>query len=160
MNHSPTRVDSTAAARDLKLRTLDAIGYDFGRLLYLASTRDFSTGEYHHYGLARAFSERAAREALVACHTEVFLRIATCPLESLIPQIERLLRTGCRDVKKAIETWETLEAYRLCVPPACDQLPVELFLSNVRIAMRFLKSRLNSQELTPQSAWPHLSLGQ
>ena len=160
MSGSVTRLDTAAAAMDLKLRTLEGIGYDFGRLLYLASTRDLSTAEYHHYGLARAFSEYAAREALVACHTEVFLRIATCPLESLIPQIERFLRTGSRDIEKAIDTWESLEAYRLCVPPGCDRLSLELFVSNVRIAMRFLRSRLNSREPRAQSASPPLLLGQ
>ena len=71
------RVDVEAAKEDLRNRTLGPIGYDFGRLLYLASTRDCSSGEYHHHGLARSFCESAAREALVACHKEIFHNVAT-----------------------------------------------------------------------------------
>ena len=35
-----TQLDIEAAKEDLKLRTLEPIGYDFGRLIYMSSLRD------------------------------------------------------------------------------------------------------------------------
>ena len=40
------------AYEDLLQRSLSRIPCDLGRLLYLASTRDYNTGNYHHDGLA------------------------------------------------------------------------------------------------------------
>ena len=44
-----------AACQDLNLRTLVHIHGDFARLVYLASMRDYNTGEYYHDGLAWQF---------------------------------------------------------------------------------------------------------
>ena len=159
MRNQLTRMDVDAAKEDLRIRTLGPIGYDFGRLLYLASIRDYSTGEYHHHGLERSFSEFSAREALAACHKEIFYNLAVCPLKSLVLQVEQFMRSGNRDVRKALDAWETLEVYRLTVPCGCAPLTVALFLSNVRIAMALLKSRPPAQPRKELSAWPRLSPG-
>ncbi len=153
------RMDVEAAKEDLRIRTLGPIGYDFGRLLYLSSVRDYSTGEYHHHGLARSFSELAAREALAACHKELFYHLATCPLKLFVPQVERFMRSGRQDLQKAVDSWETLEVYRLTVPCRCDRLTAALYLSNVKIAMALLKSRPQVQLVKAQSALPRLSPG-
>ena len=159
MRSQLTRMDVDAAKEDLRIRTLGPIGYDFGRLLYLASIRDYSTGEYHHHGLARSFSESAAREALAACHKEIFYNLAACPLRSLVPQVEQFMRSGNRDLRKALDSWESLEVYRLTVPCACAPLAVALFLSNVRIAMAVLRYRRLAPPVKELSAWPRLSPG-
>ncbi len=54
-----------AACQDLNLRTLANINGDFARLVYLASTRDYNTGEYYHDGLAWQFSEKIIYPSLL-----------------------------------------------------------------------------------------------
>ena len=160
MQGQVTRMGLERAKEDLQTRTLAPIGYDFGRLVYLSSLRDFSSGKYYHHGLAHSFSESVASAALAACHQEVFYRLALSPLEFLVAQVERFIRSSSQDLEKTVDTWETLEAYRVMVPSVCNQLAVALFRSNVRIAMEVLKCRRPIQVEKQQFASPLPLLGQ
>ncbi len=153
------RMDVETAKEDLQTRTLAPIGYDFGRLVYLSSLRNFSTGEYYHHGLAHSFSESAASAALATCHQEVFDRLALSPLVFLVAQIERFIRSSRRDLGRTLDAWETLEAYRTTIPSVCNQLAAALFRSNVRISMELLKCRRPIQLEKQQSALPLPLLG-
>jgi hypothetical protein len=72
MKASLTIVPVQEAYDDLLRRTLARIPSDLGRLIYLASMRDYNTGRYHHDGLAARFSPAVAREALEMAHHNVF----------------------------------------------------------------------------------------
>src|SRR6266404_3406922 len=160
MESRPKRMDIEAAKEDLKNRTLTPLGYDFARLLYLSSLRDFSTGEYHHHGLAASFSESAARGALAACHQELFHSLVLSPLELLVMQIDRFIRSSHKDYQGVLSASEKLQAYHTAVPSDCDEMAVDLFRSNIKIAMAFLKSSRPSQREKSQSASPPPLLGQ
>lgn len=154
------RLDVEAAKRDLENRTLLTIGYDFARVVYLSSLRDFSTGEYHHEGLAQCFSESAASAALMAAHQETFNNLALAPLSCLVEQLERFIRASPQDYQGSLKAWETLEVYRVTVPSECDPLTSALFRSNVKVAITLLKSRQSIHQKKPQSASPLRLLGQ
>jgi hypothetical protein len=130
-----------AARRELRLRILDKIEEDFGRLVYLASTRDHITGAYRDDVLASLFSQSAAAAALSTCHQEVFHRLAICDLQRLVSQLEPYLRSPSLDPHKTLHTLETLDRSSPLIPSACHPVMRELFLSNVRLSLAILKHR-------------------
>lgn len=153
-------LNEQSAREDLRKRTLAPIGYDFGRLVYLSSLRDFSTGEYHHHGLAYSYSEAIAASALASCHKEVFYGLALSSLEVFVDQVERFVRSSAQDFDKTVHAWESLEAYRATIPADCDPLTAALFRSNVKIAIAVLKSRQPIRPSKPQFSSPRPLLGQ
>src|ERR1700682_3559765 len=72
---------SRSVIEDFTSRTLAAIPSDFGRLYYVSSLRDSSTGRYNHDGLTVLYSENSVQAALAQCHEELFSRILETPLE-------------------------------------------------------------------------------
>src|SRR5260370_8320878 len=91
MSYKARNIDIESAVSDLRNRTLSRLPCDFSRLVFLASTRDYNTGQYYHDGLAFHFSERVASEALAACHREIFDRLVFCSLVELIDELNPLL---------------------------------------------------------------------
>jgi hypothetical protein len=130
--------DVEAAREDLQNRTLARMSGDFARLIYLASTRDYNTGEYYHEGLALQFGERAARKALASCHQDLFQRMVQCSMKELVEHLKvyaRCTRLPCSDF---ILTWGRLQPYRVTIPLDCSALAAQLFASNVKTALAIL----------------------
>jgi hypothetical protein len=153
-------MDVEAAKHDLKNRTLVNLKYDLAKVLYLSSLRDFSTGEYHHEGLSFSFSESVAREALSACHQEVFYSLVLSPLSSFVEQVDCFIRSAPRNHEKAFAAWEKIEPFNVAVPTICEETTADLFKSNIKIAMTVLKSPQSSPEIQSQSALRPLLPGQ
>src|ERR1700683_3667840 len=123
---------------DFVARSLAPIPSCFGRLLYLASLRDLSTGDYSHQGLAESYPAGGVNEALKYCHDEVFRQILEMPLAKQ----EADLRECCEQIEGGAAgvagRWLELEYFRLLVPLGTPDYLKDLFVSNFRVLLELI----------------------
>lgn len=98
-----------AAFEDLQNRTLAGISGEIAQLVYLASTRDYNTGEYYHDGLAARFSQESARDALAAHHKKVFQALVSSSLEKLVEHLKAYIRSASLSEADFVRLWKKLE---------------------------------------------------
>jgi hypothetical protein len=160
MSDSVHLVAMQNARDDLECRTLSGIRCDLARLIYLASTRDYNSGAYHHEGLAARFGAEQAREALQISHCNIFRRLVSLPLEELVAELEIYVNISRETPQGLIHAWRELEPYRVAIPMEMDSTMVQLFLSNIKLALEVLDFRQKqSQACQPASSLQPL-LGQ
>jgi hypothetical protein len=116
---------------DVTARPLAAIPTEFGKLLYLSSLRDISTGDYVHEGLVARYSREAVQQALGYCHQELFLRVLEMPLEKQEWDLRACLETLEGEFWGKLRRWRETEFYRLLVPSDSPEYLKEIFLANV-----------------------------
>jgi len=126
---------------DLLNRTLSRISCDLGRLIYLASTRDYNTGNYYHEGLSNRFSLDVARKALEIAHRQAFYKVSAFPLEDLVSDLEAYMRSTRENPQEFLRAWQKLEPYRVAIPTEVNLTVARLFTSNVRLALAILRFR-------------------
>jgi hypothetical protein len=144
MSLEAKHVEIEPALRDLRNRTLARLPGDFSRLVYLASSRDLNTGQYSHDGLAFHFGENVASKAMAACHAEIFQRLVYCSLEDLIEELQSYISSTAERPEDFLRSWTNLGSYRVTIPLECDEIAVEIFLSNVKVALAILQRRQES----------------
>ena len=152
MSAGRERMRIEAAVQDLRDRSLAGMPGEFARLIYLASTRDYNTGQYYHEGLAAQFTTEVAVCALAACHQESFKNLIYSPLAELVKELDSYVSSTRERPEKVFEAWEKLEPYRVAIPLDSDPLAAEFFSSNVRIALAVLRARQGSGSGSQQSA--------
>ncbi len=137
---------------DLLRRTLSGIPCDLARLIYLASTRDYNSGIYHHEGLSARHNTEMARDALQAAHRDIFFRLIALSLEELVAELESYVRMSREAPAGFLHAWQELEPYRVAVPMEVDATMVQLFLSNIRLALEILRFRQEQRQAHPPAA--------
>jgi hypothetical protein len=125
---------------DFAVTTLSAIPNEFGRLTYIASLRDLSTGRYEHAGLAALYPEEAIQQALQQCHEEVFQRILETPLSTQENDLRSCLGGMEGSLRSTVSHWRQMEAYRVLMPEESPDYLKELFCSNFRALLEILQS--------------------
>jgi hypothetical protein len=126
---------------DLANRTLSRIPCDLGRLIYLASTREYNTGNYYHEGLAGRFGPDAAVKALEIAHRQAFYKVSAFSLENLVSELETYLQSTKENPLECLRAWQKLEPYRIVVPADVNVTVARLFTSNLRLALAILRFR-------------------
>ena len=142
------------ALRDIYERSLRSVPDEFDRLMWVASTRDYATGRYHHAGLESTFTPKIAEGALAECHREVFRNLVCVPLPALTDQIERYVESTGVEPSEVIEQWLELRPFAVAVPMHYDRLLADLFLSNVTVALAVLQARHAPHRPDRQFSWP------
>lgn len=141
-----------AARRDLENRTLAAIRGDFARLIYLASLRDYNTGEYHHEGLSQRYTPQFACGAIASCHWDVFRRLVLCSVRELVEELEIYVHSNCSTNCEFVKVWKKLQPYKVTVPLECSPLTARFFALNIRTALEILNSRQSRADQNPPLA--------
>lgn len=155
MNPSSRHEHVRAASRDLRLRTLSQYPNPLGRLIYLASLRDYNSGLYYHDGLASRFSEEAACEALADSHREAYRELLSSSLEDIVAQLEGYMLSTGRDSYEFLSAWKSLRPYQVAIPAETNPLAAEFLFSNLKIALAILESRSRtSPRVEPAASQP------
>ena len=138
-----------AAYDDLLKRSLSKISCDLARLIYLASTRDYNTGTYHHDGLAARFRSEVAGKALEIAHRQIFYQLSACSLEELVEQLQTYLDCSHESAADVLRIWQKLEPYRVAIPVEVNPAVARLFLSNIRLALAIWRFRQEQGQKNP-----------
>lgn len=141
MNIRMARMDVSRASEELKAHTLASFSSEIGKLVYLASTRDYNTGKYYHDGFAQRFNEDVAATALEACHQETFKALVNKPLQELVNDLREYLESVPSELDQVLEMWRELEPYRVTIPLGANPIAAQLFASNLRIALAIVEYR-------------------
>ena len=152
MSPEAKNIEIEPAVRDLRNRTLKKLPGDFSRLVYLASSRDYNTGQYYHDGLAFLFSQNVVSKAMALCHREIFDRLVYASLEELIEELRNYISSTNERPEEFLKSWKHLGSYRVTIPSECDELEAEVFLSNVKMALAILQTRQKPASHDEQSA--------
>jgi len=142
---------------DLLRRSLSKISGDLARLIYLASTRDYNTGKYHHDGLAAHFHADIACQALEMAHRQVFYRIAARSLQELVAEVELYINSSRQSREEVLQVWQKLEPYRVALPVDVNAAVAQLFVSNIRLALAILRRRLQQEAVETPTSWQQRS---
>jgi hypothetical protein len=124
--------------RDFASTTLAAIPNLFGRLIYVASLRDLSSGKYEHAGLAALYPPEAIQEALECCHHEIFDRILETPLAIQGEDLREALQGMPGPIAETVANWRRMESYRILLPGNTPDYLRELFFSNLGVLLEIL----------------------
>jgi hypothetical protein len=141
MNADVKLVPVQEAYGDLLNRTLSRIPCDLGRLIYLAATREYNTGNYYHEGLASRFGPEAARKGLEIAHRQAFYQVSALSLEDLVSELEIYLRSTRENPEECLRAWQKLEPFRIAIPTDVNVTVARLFTSNLRLALAILRYR-------------------
>ena len=134
-------LEAQKSYEDLWSRTLSRISGDLNRLIYLASTRDYNSGRYHHAGLEAQFGFVAVRQALETAHRELFWKLCRSCLKDIVSELELYMRSSGESPDELLRAWRSLQPYRVAIPLDVDPLAAHLFLSNLKLGLEVLQKR-------------------
>jgi hypothetical protein len=139
----PIGVFEPNATADLWKNTLSRIPTMMGRLAYLASLRDVSSGIYRHHGLSKVYGRDESFKAMRESHEQTFVEWMGLHIRVKLDDLTRCLadaadpeNTPC-DVA---EGWLRSRIYRTYVPDAARDLERDLFCADLEALLEITKN--------------------
>ena len=110
----------------------------FGRLAYLASLRDSTSGYYCEPGLISLLGPEGADRAIRHSHHQVFSEWLAFSLAEQKAEIDEFLR-GQGLVPGQPVNWGASLPYRSLIPPAARDVERQLYLADLETLLELLK---------------------
>jgi len=137
-------------ASDLWRYTLARISTLSGRLIYLSSLRNQSSGAYEHHGLARMVGDEQAAETLRRSHARVFQDWLCLNLEQQKADLQDYLAENPAPAA-ALRSWLDSGSYRNWAPAAALDVEKQLFARDLEILFGLLKREYGGVSPDPGS---------
>ena len=131
---------------DMWRKTLSQISTVFGRLVFLASLRDESTGRYAHELLIRLQGTDEADRTLCHSHQQIFSQWISSPLAEQKRDLDQY-------VSEVGGRVQSLWRYRNVVPPMARDVERQLYLTDFETLLGLMQFDHDAPSAT-QVAWP------
>lgn len=119
-------------------RALSSLSRPFEQLVFLSSLRDAYTGRYLHEGWATIASEEDIHRKAKRVHTATLKTVLETPLEELCAELRDHFRSLGDNETEMVILWLDVESFREMLPSDCDRLDRDLFISQMRAALKVL----------------------
>lgn len=149
-NFGPDRRSSREPAADLWRHTLARIPTLFGRMLYLASLRNSTSGVYEHPSLAQMVGEEEAGETLRRSHARVFQDWLCLNLEQQKADLQEYLAEAPNPAAM-LDDWSASGAFRAWVPSDAQDVERRLFTGDLETLLLLLKREYGAASPDPES---------
>jgi hypothetical protein len=129
---------------DAGKRIVAQISTRFGRLVFLCSLRDLTTGRYSHPSLSETFGVESADRALRHTHHQVFrewLRLSLGDQKEDLDDYLRISRTPPADLR-----------YRDLAPAGAHEVERQLYLTDVEVILQLIS--FDPGSFCAPDAWP------
>ena len=124
-----------SAEEDLERHTLSRIPTVYGKLSYLASLRDPTSGTYKHHGLSAGFGRDEAAGAIRSRHLAVFLEWINLDLRSQYEDFGQYL-AGLESPRIEVQRLLLTKAFQALVPASAKDREKQLFSGDFAALLR------------------------
>jgi len=149
-NFGPDRRSTQEPAGDLWRHTLARIPTMFGRVLYLASLRNQTSGVYEHPGLAQMVGDEEAGETLRRSHARVFQDWLCLTLEQQQADVQEYL-AETPNPAALLADWVASARYQSWAPSTAQDVERRLFAGDLETVFALLKREYGGASPDPGS---------
>jgi hypothetical protein len=129
-----------SAAADLWKQTLSVIPTSYGRLAYLASLRDPTSGVYRHHGLSAIYGREESTRALRESHEQAFANWLSLDLETKTADLREYAAALEEPPDAVLKYLATRAAGEFQSPDAARAVERELFRRDFETVVEILSN--------------------